>query len=492
MPKERGRMSVMSRLRTWLRLWRGSRDYRLLLAGMPALLVGGAALTLITAAAAVPRQEAEERYLDEARRAAKAKDYPAAMTCYDRLAYRGQERPDVLYGMAMTAEAMGQQGRTMTILSGLATTERPGYPPAHLWWARYYMFQPNASAEAYRLAEIHLRFALEGELEDPDMAHGMLGEIYRVTSRLEQAETHLAKAVRSRPQLRLRLAEVHALRGDQQAARREAGYAVSYFRARARADLKDAQSRLTWADAVTFLEEFQEAVAILEEGLALEADGPARSAYRGALGMVFSTWLDYLDRQKEASTETKFRLLDQGLGHDPSNSKLLERLVNWTRQEGPDAVAARASLQALLARGEASATVHLALGVDAWQRGDRAAALVHLEAAHRLAPQMPVVANNLAWVVAHGPQPDLPRALQLVNVALERAPNEPSFRGTRGYILVRMEKWKDALPDLEAALSKDPKSTSLHQDLAETYDRLGVPAMAAEHRRLAQEAPPKR
>jgi tetratricopeptide (TPR) repeat protein len=492
MLKERGCMSMMTRLQAWLRLWRSRRDYRLLLAGLPAILVGGAALTLITAAAAVPRQEVEERYFDHARRAAREKDYATAMTCYDRLAYRGQERPDVLYGMALTAEALGQSGRAEGIMAGLATTERAGYPPAHIWWARRYLFQPNPSPQAYQRAEIHLRYALEGELEDPDLAHGMLGEIYRVTGRFEQAEAHLVKAVRSRPQLRLRLAEVHALRGDQQAARREAGYAVSYFRARAKADVKDAQSRLTWADAVTFLEEFQEAVGILEEGVALEPDGPARSAYRGALGKVYATWLDHLDRQKEAPADTKFRLLDQGLAHDPSNSKLLERLLTLTRQDGPEAVGARASLQALLARGEASATLHLALGVDAWQRGDQAAAQVHLDEAQRLAPQMPVVANNLAWVLAHAPQPDLPRALGLVNLALQRAPNEPNFRGTRGHILVRMERWKEALPDLEAALGKDPKNVSLHQDLAETYDRLGIPAMAAEHRRLAQEAPPKR
>jgi predicted Zn-dependent protease len=104
---------------------------------------------------------------------------------------------------------------------------------------------------------------------------------------------------------------------------------------------------------------------------------------------------------------------------------------------------------------------------------------------------MSVVANNLAWVIAHGPKPDLPRALALSNLALERNPNEPNFRGTHGHILVRLGKWKEALPDLEAALVKDPKNATLHLDLAETYDRLGVPGVAAEHRRLAQESAPR-
>ena len=68
----------------------------------------------------------------------------------------------------------------------------------------------------------------------------------------------------------------------------------------------------------------------------------------------------------------------------------------------------------------------------------------------------PLVANNLAWVLAFSPPVDLPRALELANAAVNKVPNEPRFRGTRGQILARMEKWKEALPDLEEALKIFP------------------------------------
>ena len=103
-----------------------------------------------------------------------------------------------------------------------------------------------------------------------------------------------------------------------------------------------------------------------------------------------------------------------------------------------------------------------------------------------MAPQTPAIANNLAWVLATSEPPDTARALDLSNLAVERSPNDPSFRDTRGRILMKLGRWKDALSDLEAALPGNSDNADLHKALAEVYDRLELPAMAAEHRRLAE------
>jgi predicted Zn-dependent protease len=98
---------------------------------------------------------------------------------------------------------------------------------------------------------------------------------------------------------------------------------------------------------------------------------------------------------------------------------------------------------------------------------------------------MPAVANNLAWILANGPDPDLPRALETINAVIERWPGELRFRGTRGQILARMQRWKEALADLELALKVYPDSAQLHRALAETYEHLDAPGMAVEHRQRA-------
>ena len=95
------------------------------------------------------------------------------------------------------------------------------------------------------------------------------------------------------------------------------------------------------------------------------------------------------------------------------------------------------------------------------------------------------MANNLAWALATGPNPDLPRALKLVDLALATNPAEPSLLGTRGRVLARLGRWQEALSSLEAALPAQPKSQSLHADLAAAYAALGSSELAEQHRRLA-------
>ncbi len=277
-------------------VWGRGRRWLWFLQALPALLAGSAVVVAAAAALLTPAQELEARYLEQAKAALKAKDYAGAMTCYDRLAYLGTDRPDVLYGLAASAEGLGQIGRADVIMNGLAPPDKPGYAPAHLWQARRILAVPTAAPGAREAAESHLLRALDGELDDPDTAHALLGEVYLAAGHYDDAELHLTKAVQTRPQLRIRLAQLYALRGDKDRARGEAQLAVSFFRARTKADLDDRRARLGWADATAFLEDFPGAVAILQEGLSV-ADEPL---YRVALGSVYLIWSDTVGRDPKA------------------------------------------------------------------------------------------------------------------------------------------------------------------------------------------------
>jgi tetratricopeptide (TPR) repeat protein len=172
----------------------------------------------------------------------------------------------------------------------------------------------------------------------------------------------------------------------------------------------------------------------------------------------------------------------------PAGSGAWAAVAARLAQRVADADRARAVLRRLLAQGHAPAQTHFALGVDAWAQGRAAEARLHWERANEIAPGTPVIANNLAWLLFRSDPPDLPRALGLVNLAIEKAPQETNFRDTRGHILARMGKWREALADLEAALPNTANSTQMHRTLADVYDHLDAPAMAAEHRRLAAES----
>jgi predicted Zn-dependent protease len=142
-------------------------------------------------------------------------------------------------------------------------------------------------------------------------------------------------------------------------------------------------------------------------------------------------------------------------------------------------------LQILLAEGKSPAILHLMLGIDQWQQGNKAGGLQHVEQAYLASPQAPLIANNLAWMLANGGSPDLPRALELIESVLKREPKQPRFRNTRGYILAKLGRWQEAVADLEASLADLPDKSLCHSTLAEAYDHLGLPSLASDHRRLA-------
>lgn len=94
--------------------------------------------------------------------------------------------------------------------------------------------------------------------------------------------------------------------------------------------------------------------------------------------------------------------------------------------------------------------------------------------------------NNLRWAIAHAEPPDLDRALNLANAAHQAAPNHPDVLETRGQILAKLGRWKEAITDLDKALPAMPNRARVHDTLAPAYENLGVKELADEHRRRAR------
>ena len=306
-------LRLLNRLWRQAGVWRRGRSWRYFLQGLPALLAGVALLTISLAAAFTPAQELEARYLEQAKNSMKAKDYSGAKTCYDRLAYlAGPNRPDILYGLAVCEDGFGQATLTAAqttpdpakssalreeglrclasaevIMKGLTPPDQPGYARAHFWLANRILSTP-AGPEARQAAESHLLRALDGELDDREAARALLGELYLEARppRFDDAEAQLSQAVKAKPQIRIRLAQLYALRGDKERARSEAQLAVGYYRSRTASDLNDRRARLGWADATAFLEDFPGAVSILQEGLKVSDDPVYRDRSGGRLPRV--------------------------------------------------------------------------------------------------------------------------------------------------------------------------------------------------------------
>jgi Flp pilus assembly protein TadD len=98
--------------------------------------------------------------------------------------------------------------------------------------------------------------------------------------------------------------------------------------------------------------------------------------------------------------------------------------------------------------------------------------------------ETPILLNNLAWMLAHQTDPDLPQALQLAEAA-RRLSDRPEIADTIGTILARMGRTREAVRELEVALRGLPEHAEINSKLADLYEKLGDQALAEIHRKLA-------
>lgn len=448
------------------------------LAGLPAALVGGLALAVGWAAAMTTPGQIHMTYTDQAQRAARAGQHQVAKLCFERLALAPDSTAEAQFNLAWSLEALGNQRRAVSILDGLAPPDRPGYPAAQLRLAQILLNEKPTPQRALWEAERHLRQALAGERTSV-AANTLLAQILVATGRPEQATPFLHRAVTERPELRITLARVYRAVNQPDSARFEATQAVREFRRRSEANPDDPEARLRWAEAAAFLEDFATAADVLRRGWERTND----PRYRPTLASLYAVWAATLKDDPKAEPGNRLALLEQGLRWDPTSKDLLGQFARMLQTGGAEAERARAMLRDLLAKGEDRAGIHFVLGVDAWLRARLDEARLHFEQAERSDPQSAVIVNNLAWMLVRGESPDPQRALTLANLAVERQPDNPRFHGTRGVALARLGRWKEALPDLEAALPASPRDADLHQALVDTYEHLGLAEMAAAHRK---------
>ncbi len=96
--------------------------------------------------------------------------------------------------------------------------------------------------------------------------------------------------------------------------------------------------------------------------------------------------------------------------------------------------------------------------------------------------------NNYAYSLTKRDSSDLNYALELVNKALEKEPNNSSYLDTKGWVLFKMGKAKEAADYVLRALKKDNNNEEVLKHMAEIYKKLGNIDKAEEYLRRAKKA----
>jgi tetratricopeptide (TPR) repeat protein len=179
---------------------------------------------------------------------------------------------------------------------------------------------------------------------------------------------------------------------------------------------------------------------------------------------------------------TDFFLQIVELGDDPKVSQELFASLYRLRIDQP---VAGHVVDHIVNSPRTPATILEAAGTAAATVGQNDKAKIYLQRAVKKDPLNPVALNNYGWILTQDPNGDMDIALTAVNKALEIRPDDLRFRETRGQVLVRLGRWREAIEDLEIAVNGLPDVRDIHLSLAKAYDALGEKQLARVHRARA-------
>ncbi len=472
--------------------WWVTRPWGSLLLGLPAIACG---LALAAVEPWHSRTQSSEwaRWYDLAGTAALQRgDLQAADVYFRRVAVLDEASPAASYGLALTAEQEQDFARARGWMLRIAPETQPGYAPAHYWLAkdliRRTQGKPLGPQDA-SILEHHLREA--GRSPEHQLESQMnLTQLYLLQGETAKAIELLEDLIAARPGLQLDLARLYDQAGRKADARRAAAKAAEFFQARTKAEPNQPLNHLGWAAALMLQERYQEAVAVLTAALALPNQDP--KPIEQSLAAVYLAWMSSSTVQDKPNAAQQLEFLERILQHDAENAQALVMLDKLASGTDEASIGAADLLKKILARGAAPAVIHLVLGTRAMAAGDLDTSLMHLEQAQQRNPKIPEVMNNLAWALAHKPEPDLPRALQLAETA-QKLSKHPEIYDTLGTILAKLGRNREAVTQFEEALRVLPPRAEIHRKLGDLYDKLGDADLAKEHRQLAEQlqaAPP--
>jgi tetratricopeptide (TPR) repeat protein len=411
------------------------------------------------------------------------KDYAKINMFERKLAQFGVDTKLTDFNAAMALAQDGKIAEAYERMQELAPVDEPGYPRAHLWIIQQLLDgKLNLPRdERLRLLKVHLDHLDKIGIKVPEI---QMMRAYWLTQSNQPAEAArlLEPLVNKIPQAAVMRMEIDTSRQMLSEARRDARAVRTHMAERAGKNqaLTSADYR-AWTFAERLVGDDSKLQNILRQWIKIDPDNrEARQVYADLCRRRFIELLGSPHADDE-------EILDLFLTEaEYSNNRLVlqDDATVLCRLQSELPVAKRVIDQLLTSPRTTSPVLEILGTVAALEnRWDQAEVI--LKRSRDLDPNNPVAWNNLACVYSQRPKPDLQQALIAANKALELAPDEYRFRETRGQIMVKLKRWKEAVDDLEFAVNGIPDAPQVHSSLAAAYEALGQPQLARAHRRYA-------
>ena len=448
------------------------------LIGLPACL----ALTLLAFMFLNSRAGGDRENLDRLEREAQTHldkgQFVEARIAAMRMTQEGAQSQRAVLIEAKALRGMGREMDAVRLLSRVAPSDRPGHAAAHVMQAAILLTQKTPDVQA---AHRHMSNAL---LSDPSNQDALeLAARFAAGQRdWKTALLHLDKLdMEKRADLMLMKATALQFSGLDDEAVKFARKAEVALRVMQKSVISGAeQIRFSIAVSLSLQRQFEQAI----QWMLSTSKSNLVKEERQVIAGIYLSWSRHLKEQPSADRLKVLELLEKGIQISPDSQDLIMAFLNDC-DELPVSGEERHQHVARVLNGGGIATsfMHYYCGVQQWKQGDKEAARSHFELASSLNPGFSVISNNLAMAIASvsDNKDDLEKALTMMNELVKLEPENPFFLDTRGHVLVKLGKLKDAVRDLERSLPKTRNKGAAHTLLVELYQNLGMPELAAQH-----------
>ena len=437
---------------------------------------------------AISGKTIEAKYYQRAIQSYRAGNYTEAKTYYKRLMQKQDVDPEQKFQWAIILGDTGQPEQALEMLEKLAPNDGIGYGPAHKLRAMAAVGElPNKANDPTVLERLHWHLKQSRD-ESPEM-HQAWAAYYTHMSQFDKAIESLEKAAPSSPRAYELIARIHNGLGNEADEKQAFAQAAKAYKKIHDENPLDQAALIALASALTNLEQYQQAEQLLNKGMQQKATPQIKRATAAFYVRLYGVATD----QKKPVSD-RMNLLIRSLQLDPNFGPVYERMIHlYMRGDGNEEEKAKIkqSLMDVVTGDRPTPMAHLSLSNFLWEEGEKDNATFHLEQAYQMDKGFVVVMNNLAWMLAHVKEPDLNRALELSQQAVQQRPGDSRFRDTLGTILLKLGRHKEAIPELQLALNNNgpAERLSIHSKLAAAYREIGMEDLAKIH--LKKGTPPQ-
>ncbi len=467
--------------------WLLSRPYTSLVLAMPAIVLGPVILAVTSLGTGDQTQNRVSRYRALFDESVKSRDFEVATVVLRSLMDSSPSNLELRYQQALLEQLRGNTSSAIEQMSDLASSSQHGM--AAMWM----ISQGCQLQELKKWSEQeHARFRewieiglsnLEGEnlLSAKVLMFSYLAEV----GAFSDAARLIGEVVPARPELGLAAATLCRSQHDVAGAAKYAGIAERHFAAELSRKPTDLNARVNLARVLMVQSKFEQAAKLLNDGYRLTNDTRLASVTGEAL-LVWSNHLGAEDFDSKNLVK-RLQILHAAIGVAPSDpavgSAIAQLIIDCRDSSLPEVI----RLKEALLSGAAPVSTHFIRGTLALLDNRVAEAKTHLELAYQLEPNVPAILNNLAIALVEIEGSDLEQARSLVDMAIGKQPNHAYFLETRGQIHLKMQRWQEAIADLEAALEAKELRPAIYPSLALAYEKTGATELTQVYRKLALE-----